>query len=127
MSNKVWVTWKGAAGDTLYTQVTNLHHGADVDDLREKFVTQQRLDVGPATLSVSTADGINTVLSEDATLKSYWVTSSDSAAQSGPGKRKSTALVVTFPPRQQDGEWCCVAVLVFIFVFNLLTRPSVRI
>jgi hypothetical protein len=107
MSNKVWVTctWNS---EPINTRVDDLAEDDIIDDLRKKFVKQQSLDgVVPYTLSVSTADG--TALSVDTPLKRFWVTSSDSAAQSGispgPGQVMATALVVTFlQPQQQNSK-----------------------
>jgi hypothetical protein len=115
MSNKVWVTWKDAAGDVLHSKVTNLDDDADVDDLRKAFVDQQNLATTiPGGLEVSAADGI--VLSEDATLKLFFVT--PGTPESAPGKSKATALVVTFPPPQQpNGKLRCCSRIPFCMQF----------
>eukprot|EP00978_Attheya_sp_CCMP212_P041524 scaffold239002_cov62-Attheya_sp.AAC.2 len=97
MSNKVWVTWKDAAGNAFYAKVTNLDEHADVDDLRTKFVDQQKITVGPGVLSVfETERGAELRASKK--LKDYSFTdASDAATQPGPGKSEETALIVQQP------------------------------
>jgi hypothetical protein len=58
MSNKVWVTWKNAAGEAPFCKVREFEDGAIVDDLRKKFVKQQNLITTiPSTLSVFETEG----------------------------------------------------------------------
>eukprot|EP00978_Attheya_sp_CCMP212_P020835 scaffold60175_cov106-Attheya_sp.AAC.1 len=100
MSNTVWVRWTASSTDAMfYAKVKELDDDADVDDLRNAFVGQQRLDIGPATVSVF-ENGEK--LSEDKKLKDYFVPPAGSAFLRAPGKSKVTALVVTLPPPQQQ-------------------------
>jgi hypothetical protein len=124
MSNIVWVTWKDAAGKVLLDTVDELPDNARIKDLRKKFVNQQKLEVGPATLSVfEKEDGAE--LSASKELKDYFAPPSGSAAQSGPGKSHDTALVVSFPPQhQQNGELHCCS-RIFVFLIQLLEYENI--
>jgi aspartyl/asparaginyl-tRNA synthetase len=104
MSNKVWVTWKDAAGgDPLFDKVTNLEDGADVCDLLRTFVTDRKMnEVDPATLSVFETEG-GKELSQDATLDNYFTATSESSATL-PGQSKKMALVVTFRQQHPNGK-----------------------
>jgi hypothetical protein len=114
MSNKVWVTWKDAAGEPSHAKVINLDDDADADDLRVAFVKQQNLTTTvPGQLKVfEPEDGGK--LDEGKKLKEYFTAPSGSAAPPGPGKSAVTALFITFPPQQQNGELrcCCSRILI---------------
>jgi hypothetical protein len=113
MSNKVWVTWKDAEGQDLFAMVKRLDEGALVDDLRDAFVADRRINVDPATLKVSKTQG-GEKLEEDQPVRDFFVI--PGAQESAPGTSKSTALVVTFPPpEQQDGKLRCSCCIVFLY------------
>jgi hypothetical protein len=115
MSNEVWVRWTFPQSETLFGRVKRLGDGAVVVDLRDAFVDQQNLTTTvPGELKVSTADG--TVLSEDAIVKPFFVT--PGTQETAPGKSKNKALLVTFPPQQQqNGELrCCSSCIQFVIV-----------
>ena len=120
MSKKVWVTWQDATGTRFHVKVTELADDADVDDLRRTFVKQQNLTTTvPGELKVSETEG-GEKLKADEELKDYFTAPSGSAAPPGPGKSAVTALLITFPPQQQNGELrcCCSRILVFKCCFE---------
>ena len=118
MSNKVWVTWKWAAGeDPLVDKVIDLDNNADVADLRRLFVTQQQLQVSPGTLSVSKTDGGEKLKAGDP-LQPYFVLPPGSAGLAGPGQDDDTALFVTFQQQPKGELRCCFCILVFKCCFE---------
>jgi hypothetical protein len=104
MSKKVWVTWSFSNGKPMHqTRVKGLYQGAIVDDLRDKFVEQQKMqDIAQGELEVSERkDGER--LDPDKDLNGYFIPKSGSTSR--PGQSSKTALVVTYQsPQQQDGE-----------------------
>ena len=129
MRNKVWVTWKSSTGEDLFDKVTKLAGDSDVTDLRKAFVEQQNFaSTSPGTLPVfEREDGEKLKAGKE--LKDYFTAPAGSASEAlpeampGPGKSVDTALVVAFPPpqQQQNGKLrCCFCILVCKCCFSLI-------
>ena len=109
MSNEVWVTWKGAAGEPMVDTVDELPGDAQIKNLRKKFVKQQNLNVGPATVSVFETEGGEKLKASDP-LQPYFARPKGS----GPGQSEDTALLVTFPLDLPSGKLS----VVFVFLYS---------
>jgi hypothetical protein len=122
MSNKVWVTWKDpATGKVVASKVYGLEDNADVDDLRIEFLAKRPgLELDPAHLEIfATQDGGK--LDEGKELKEYFTNSAGSLSL--PGKSKATALIVMFPPQQQqNGKLRCCFCIHFCIQFVVRIR-----
>ena len=102
MSYKVWVAWEDFNGEHRSAEVENLDNDAIVDDLRNRFVRDRRLEIDAATVDVFKVEGvINNKLKAGVSLSPYFVTA-NKAEEHLSGHSEDNALIVTLPKQQQQ-------------------------
>lgn len=104
MVNKLWVRWTDGVRSTKVV-VKDQEHPPNVDDLCKIFVVDRKWPtLDPASLQVYDKEGDGrTELTSSTKLKDFFVDSSESASNNGPGQSEKTALFIT-QPLYQDGR-----------------------